>query len=65
MDHEELRDLLPIYALGALPSDELATVRWHLRSCGECCWEALVLTETAVALAKESLRAAMSRLGEL
>ena len=65
MDHEELRDLLPIYALGALPEDERATVRWHLRACAECCWEALVLTETAVAFAKESLRDARSRLGEL
>ena len=52
MDHEEAVDLVAIYALDALPAAERDQLRSHLRSCVECCWEALLFTETAVALAK-------------
>lgn len=57
MDHDEIRDLLAVYALGALPTDEHEAVRMHVRSCNECCFEALLFTEAAVGLAKNALRA--------
>lgn len=56
VDHEEIRDLLAVYALGALPADEHEQVRAHVRWCAECCFEALLFTEAAVGLAKEALR---------
>lgn len=56
MDHEEIRDLLAVYALGALPTDERDTVRDHVRSCNECCFETLMFTEAAVGIAKDALR---------
>ena len=58
VDHEEIRDLLAVYALGALPDDEHDLVRDHLRWCVDCCFETLRFTETAVGLAKEALRGA-------
>ena len=57
VDHEEIRDLLAVYALGALPADERDSVRSHLAGCVDCCFETLHFTEAAVGLAKEALRA--------
>jgi len=34
--HEELLDAVAVYALGALPKSEAATVRAHLRTCAQC-----------------------------
>lgn len=39
-DHEELKDLVAAYALGALPPDELARVRSHVLTCEACLGEA-------------------------
>ena len=61
MDHDDVRDLLAVYALGALPIDERDDVRQHIRWCAECCFEALLFTEAAVRLAKEALRDAGCR----
>ena len=36
MKHEELRGLIPAYAISALDADELAAVEAHLSDCGEC-----------------------------
>jgi anti-sigma-K factor RskA len=36
MNHDELRDLVPIYALGALRGDEELEVRSHLEACQPC-----------------------------
>ena len=36
MNHDELRDLVPIYALDALGGDEELEVRSHLEACQPC-----------------------------
>ena len=36
MTHEELRNLIPAYAISALNTDELAAVEAHLPNCDEC-----------------------------
>ena len=38
--HEEIRELVPSYVLGAVPAEEEATVRSHLQTCAECRAEA-------------------------
>lgn len=53
MDHDEIRDLIAIYVLGALPSDESSTVESHVRTCLECCWEALRYSQAAVSAVRE------------
>lgn len=40
MDHDELRSLIPAYALGAVPADEIGVIRDHILSCDECMAEA-------------------------
>ena len=36
MTHEELLDLVAVYALGSLSNSEAATVRAHLKGCADC-----------------------------
>ncbi|HXT68670.1 MAG TPA: anti-sigma factor [Vicinamibacterales bacterium] len=40
MTHEEIKDLLPAYALGALDADEQREVSAHVATCAECAAEA-------------------------
>ncbi len=49
-EHEQLRELIPIYALGALTPDEARGVEAHLDSCPECFDELSVHLTTAAAL---------------
>ena len=51
MDHDELRSLIPAYALGAVPEDEVGLIRDHILSCDECMAEADRLSETTGSLA--------------
>jgi hypothetical protein len=47
--HDELRDLIAVYVLGALPCDEVPVVERHLRYCVDCCWTALGYSQATVA----------------
>lgn len=59
--HEEIKELLAAYALGAVPTEEIAEVRAHILSCEECMRDADELTEAsstlAVAVGSEALPA--------
>jgi anti-sigma-K factor RskA len=48
MDHEQMLELVPLYALDALEGDELQEFEVHLDACAECAAE-LALQRTAVA----------------
>ena len=50
MTHEELRDLLPAYALDALAPDEARAVEAHLATCAECQAELRGLRQVAAEL---------------
>ena len=52
VDHEEINDLLPLYAAGALSAEERDVVRRHLHTCGTCCSNALLYVEAAAAFAR-------------
>ncbi|HEX2295971.1 MAG TPA: zf-HC2 domain-containing protein, partial [Actinomycetota bacterium] len=49
--HDELKDLIAAYALGAVPEDELPRIRSHILSCEECMVEADALVDAASSLA--------------
>jgi anti-sigma-K factor RskA len=49
--HEELRELIAAYALGAVSAEEAERVREHLTDCDDCRAEANALAETAASLA--------------
>jgi anti-sigma-K factor RskA len=51
MSHEELRELIAPYVLGALPEDELPEVRSHILTCDECLTEAEHLAGATSSLA--------------
>lgn len=51
MTHEELRDLIPAYALDALEPDEARAVEAHLPACDECREELSTLQAVAAGLA--------------
>ena len=51
LTHDEIKSLIAPYALGAVPPDEMASVRAHILSCEECMAEADRLTEAAASLA--------------
>ena len=51
LSHDEIRELLPAYALGAVPDDEEALIRAHIRTCEECMQEADGFAETSSKLA--------------
>jgi len=51
LEHEEMRSLLALYALGALPLDELQMVSTHLLHCEECRGETKELSELTASLA--------------
>lgn len=48
MDHDEYRDLVAVYVLGAVPADEVADIEVHLRLCVGCCWDALGYSQATV-----------------
>ena len=47
---DEIRDLAPLFAVGALDADEMATVREHVADCPEAHGELLAFGEAATAL---------------
>jgi anti-sigma-K factor RskA len=49
--HEELKDLLVPYALGAVPEEEMAEIRAHILECEECMAEADSFADVAGSLA--------------
>lgn len=49
--HEELKDLIAPYALGAVPADEMVEIRAHILECEECMTEADKFTDAAASLA--------------
>ena len=49
--HEELKQLLVPYALGAIPEDEMVEIRAHILECEECMAEADSFAATASSLA--------------
>jgi anti-sigma factor RsiW len=50
-NHEEMKELIAAYVVGAVPPDEVPTVRAHILSCEECLAEADGYSEAAAALA--------------
>ncbi|HYA26689.1 MAG TPA: hypothetical protein VEE82_01700 [Thermodesulfovibrionales bacterium] len=45
LSHDEIKEMLPDYAVGSLPSDVMDTVKVHLGECRDC-WETVsLLTE--------------------
>ena len=54
VDHDEMRDLIPVFVIGALPAEERREVVGHLHDCHECCLEGVLLAEAAVAVAKSA-----------
>ena len=50
-DHEEIKDLLAAYVLGAMDQDEAAEIRSHVLSCDECMAEADALAGASSNLA--------------
>ncbi len=55
MDHDELRSMIPAYALGAVPDAEIGPIRDHILSCDECMAEAdrYAAVTSSIALAVE------------
>lgn len=51
LSHDDIRELLPAYALGAVPADEADVIRAHISTCEECMQEADVHAETSARLA--------------
>ena len=51
MTHQEVRDLIPGYALDALEPEEAARVEAHLLGCGDCRSELAILRDAAAPLA--------------
>jgi len=49
--HDEIKELIAAYALGALPDDEIRIVRAHILECDECMAEADDYLEAASSLA--------------
>lgn len=51
LSHEEIKELLPAYALGAVDADQAATIRHHILGCEECMREADEFAEVSRRLA--------------
>lgn len=51
LSHDEVRELIAPYVLGALPADEVSFVRAHILSCDACMAEADTMSEAASKLA--------------
>lgn len=49
-EHQQLRELISIYALGALTPEEATRLENHLDACAECCDELATYLATAAAL---------------
>lgn len=60
LSHEEVRELIAPYVLGALPAEEVTFVRAHILSCDECMAEADSLSEPASKLALAAEPAGLS-----
>jgi len=52
LDHEALRELVPLYAIGALPGAERAAVESHLAQCASCAAELREFAAVGMALAQ-------------
>jgi len=52
LDHDALREQIPLYAVGALPADERSAVEAHLRGCAECAAELATFVPISGALAQ-------------
>lgn len=61
MTHEDMRELLPAYALDALTLEEAQEVRVHLQTCEVCPRDLAVLLETSAQLAGAVTQAAPPR----
>lgn len=48
--HEEIRSLMAAYALGAIPEEEVPSIRAHILSCEECFAEAESYADTLASL---------------
>ena len=73
MEHEQVRELLPAYSLGACDPQEVARLEGHLERCGECRAElgGLELAVGALAVVRPEVQglaeikaAALARLGQ-
>ncbi len=49
--HDDIKELVPSYVLGALPAEEMHLVRAHIVSCDECMAEADAFSDTTASLA--------------
>lgn len=49
--HERIQSLIPAYAMGAVPDDEVPAIRAHILSCDACFAEAESYTESLASLA--------------
>lgn len=58
MTHEELREMIPAYAVDALAPEEAERVNTHLPACSECREELAVMLEAAAFLAAEFVQTA-------
>jgi len=52
LDHDAVREQIPLYAVGALPPDERSVVETHLRGCAECAAELAAFAAVSGALAQ-------------
>jgi anti-sigma-K factor RskA len=52
LDHDAIRELVPLYAIGALTPDERAVVESHAAGCAECAAELRAFAPIGVALAQ-------------
>ena len=51
LSHDEIRELLPAFAMGAVPKDEAAAIRAHILTCEECTREVDAFADTSARLA--------------
>jgi Anti-sigma-K factor rskA/Putative zinc-finger len=54
MSHDDIRSLLPAYALDAIDHDERLVIADHLESCDECSFDVIELLDTASVVALSS-----------
>jgi Anti-sigma-K factor rskA/Putative zinc-finger len=55
MSHDDIRSLLPAYALDAIDHDERLVIADHLESCDECSFDVIELLDTASVVALSSI----------
>ena len=52
LDHDALRELIPLHAIGALSGAERSAVESHLATCAECAQELRAFAPVGMALAQ-------------